>query len=639
VCVVTASEPTVALDELLAHRVWVRALARALARDEHEAADVEQATWLAAMTRPPASHSSLRGWLATTTRHAFARLRRGERRRAEHEAAAPLRQDAEDAAELAARADMHRRLVEALVALDEPYRRTLLLRWFEARPVAEVAARTGVPLETCRARLRRGMERLREQLERDSGGREAFLGALALLSDGERAGGEAAAPGGMAMAVGTKAAAFAAALLVAGVAVWAVAVGTPEPRVDATEAADAARSPFPRETSAPRPRARVEAEETTAPARDPDPPTEMPRQRPSSAPPPPAISARARLATAAITFESKDVTTLVRLLGEVSAATGVDIVAPPEVVDGNARLMCTFVQTPALDVLQFLCTATGHEFRVEAARVVVAKRGDSPDDTALVPVPLPRPVEETSYTFVVVDEAGLPVADATILTAHDAVECGRTAPDGRARLVARLGLPRVFARAAGHVDSAAVAPGVADTTLRLRGRASRLRGRVADTRGVAVVGAVLAVRGKLPDAREIVTDADGRFDDRHCPPGRLVVAVAAPGFARAQHTVSAAAGEETAVDLALAAESVIRGVVRDAAGAVIRGHVAVREGQRCVRTLTSEADGSFRVGELAPGRYRIEVTGTDGATAEEAADVGAAATVTVDVRLGAPPVR
>jgi hypothetical protein len=40
---------TVALEDLLVHREWVRRLAMRLTRDEHEADDVEQQTWVAAL--------------------------------------------------------------------------------------------------------------------------------------------------------------------------------------------------------------------------------------------------------------------------------------------------------------------------------------------------------------------------------------------------------------------------------------------------------------------------------------------------------------------------------------------------------------------------------------------------------------
>jgi RNA polymerase sigma-70 factor (ECF subfamily) len=65
---------------------------------------------------------------------------------------------------------LRRRLVAALLALEEPYRAALLLRYFEDLSVPEVALRLGVPLETARTRLRRGLARLRERLDQERRG-------------------------------------------------------------------------------------------------------------------------------------------------------------------------------------------------------------------------------------------------------------------------------------------------------------------------------------------------------------------------------------------------------------------------------------------------------------------------------------
>src|SRR5262249_56992245 len=67
--------------------------------------------------------------------------------------------------------------------LDEPFRTAVLLRFFEGLPPADVAVRTGVPLETARSRLRRALELLRSALDADAhGDRRAWLVALAPLA-------------------------------------------------------------------------------------------------------------------------------------------------------------------------------------------------------------------------------------------------------------------------------------------------------------------------------------------------------------------------------------------------------------------------------------------------------------------------
>ena len=69
------------VETLLAHRDWVRALARRLVLDQNQADDLEQQTWLAALRSPPADTSAPRAWLGTVLRNLVReRLRRDGRR-------------------------------------------------------------------------------------------------------------------------------------------------------------------------------------------------------------------------------------------------------------------------------------------------------------------------------------------------------------------------------------------------------------------------------------------------------------------------------------------------------------------------------------------------------------------------------
>ena len=58
----------VTFDDLLAHRGWVRALARRLVGDASRADDVEQEVWLTALRRPPTHARSLRAWIGRVVR-------------------------------------------------------------------------------------------------------------------------------------------------------------------------------------------------------------------------------------------------------------------------------------------------------------------------------------------------------------------------------------------------------------------------------------------------------------------------------------------------------------------------------------------------------------------------------------------
>ncbi len=168
-------------EVLLAQREWVRRVARALVADPNAADDLEQDLWLEVLERPPAVHASIRGWLATALRHRFLNVRRAATRRARHEAAAS-RAESAALADVAEEADAHRRVADAVMELEEPYRSVVLLRFFSDEPPRAIARRLGVPLETVRTRLRRALAQLRGTLDAQSGGgRSAWCAALAPL--------------------------------------------------------------------------------------------------------------------------------------------------------------------------------------------------------------------------------------------------------------------------------------------------------------------------------------------------------------------------------------------------------------------------------------------------------------------------
>lgn len=74
------------------------------------------------------------------------------------------------AAELVAKAEAQRTLVDAVLHLDEPYRSTVLLRFFEELSAAEIARRQDVPAGTVRWRLAEALQRLRSELDAKFGG-------------------------------------------------------------------------------------------------------------------------------------------------------------------------------------------------------------------------------------------------------------------------------------------------------------------------------------------------------------------------------------------------------------------------------------------------------------------------------------
>ena len=173
------TDPAIPIETLLEHRAWVRALARALVFDEHRAADLEQQVWLEALRKPPGRTDSPRGWLATVLRRASARMARADARRTARERAAARGGTAAATGDLVAMAELHERVVHAVLALAEPYRTTLLCRYFEDLPPREIARKTNTPVETVRARVRRGLERLRAQFDSEHrGNRRTWSAAL-----------------------------------------------------------------------------------------------------------------------------------------------------------------------------------------------------------------------------------------------------------------------------------------------------------------------------------------------------------------------------------------------------------------------------------------------------------------------------
>ncbi len=129
--------------------------------------------------------------------------------------------------EALAREDARHAVIEVLKGLPEPYRTTVVLRYFENVSPSEIGRRLAVPGATVRTRLRRGLEQLRTALDQRHGGDRqrwsmALIG-LALPGPG------AAPPGRLRLASADGAAAVAgkaclAVALIAGVwlALWQV---------------------------------------------------------------------------------------------------------------------------------------------------------------------------------------------------------------------------------------------------------------------------------------------------------------------------------------------------------------------------------------------------------------------------------
>ncbi|MEO0661138.1 MAG: sigma-70 family RNA polymerase sigma factor, partial [Planctomycetota bacterium] len=171
----TTSDPYPPLDDLR----WLERLARSLVRDPNDALDLSQDALLAAERVPGLAGERRRRWLAGTLRNLSARAARsGARRRAREEDAARAER-LPSPAELLARTEQHRRLLELVHELPGDYRSPLLLRYFEEAPVARIAEALDLPVRTVHTRLHRGLKLLRERLDADHPrGREGWMTAL-----------------------------------------------------------------------------------------------------------------------------------------------------------------------------------------------------------------------------------------------------------------------------------------------------------------------------------------------------------------------------------------------------------------------------------------------------------------------------
>ncbi|MEW6744691.1 MAG: sigma-70 family RNA polymerase sigma factor [Planctomycetota bacterium] len=187
----TASQRQRTADLLLAEAGFVRSLARRLVLDEHLADDVVQDTYAAALEHPPRHSTRLRAWLATITRHVAVSLQRHEVRRERREQVVAAPEAVPSAAETVEREALLRSVVDAVLALREPYRSAILSRYFEGLPPRKMAAREGVPVATVRSRVQRAIEQIRMQLDQAHGGRSSWCSGLAVLA-GVKAGSVAA---------------------------------------------------------------------------------------------------------------------------------------------------------------------------------------------------------------------------------------------------------------------------------------------------------------------------------------------------------------------------------------------------------------------------------------------------------------
>ncbi|QDU65983.1 sigma-70 family RNA polymerase sigma factor [Engelhardtia mirabilis] len=166
-------------EQLKSELSWLRGLASRLVREADVAEDLVQDTLVVALQRPGGG----RPFLAGVLRNLSLRRGRGEARRRVRERRGARPEAVDSAAELVKEIANQRELVSAVLRLDEPYRETLLLRFYRDLSPKRIAAQSGVSVNTVNSRLQRGLAQLRSGLDAEYGDRRTWCLALLPLVD------------------------------------------------------------------------------------------------------------------------------------------------------------------------------------------------------------------------------------------------------------------------------------------------------------------------------------------------------------------------------------------------------------------------------------------------------------------------
>ncbi len=173
-------------ESLLEHSAWLRRLVHALVSDAAQAEDVIQETWLASLKNPP--RRAGRAWLRSVARNVARAFHRSASRRERRERIAAQPERLADPARMAERAELQRFVLEQVHGLHEPYKATLLQRYYDDLSPAEIGRNSGTPAGTVRARISRGLDLLRARLDRRCAGqRRAWVALLASPAIGRAA--------------------------------------------------------------------------------------------------------------------------------------------------------------------------------------------------------------------------------------------------------------------------------------------------------------------------------------------------------------------------------------------------------------------------------------------------------------------
>jgi hypothetical protein len=476
-------------------------------------------------------------------------------------------------------------VVEALLLLDEPLRATLILRFLEELPPRAVATRMGVPVETVRSRTRRGLEVLRERLDRSFGDRASWCSALLFLL--RRPSAAEVLSTVLAVMSIPKKIALVVVLCALGWLAWPRRDQSTEPVTPLLAEAPAGLEVPPRDSESELVPAPVPAARATLPSATDD-------ARHASAP---FGSLRVRVTW----FDG-------------SPAEGIAVSARLS-SGGNPELNRREGTTDRAGTVVVSAVPVGETSVVLDRGVYASATIEAGKETELELV-IPRGFDLLGR---VEDTDGAPIAGAEVwIAAHgelvDGTRAATTDASGSFRLRSLQSSTLVAACADGYrpsrSDRVSGEEGD-DQTIRLvlRRGAGVVAGEVVDSLTEKPVPGAFVCLGSResmlmgPWPRCARTDVDGRFRVIGLVPGACSVTVRKPGYALGRAETLVREGHQETVALALLPEAALEGHVLDEQGRAVSG-VSVIVGQGVAWLNASDdtaSDGSFHIGALEAG--------------------------------------
>ncbi len=174
--------PDPAHHEVAENARWLQQRAMNLTRSRDLARDLVQETFAAWLHKPPTIEHSLRGWLEAVLRNHYRMWCRGNDRRHRRELAIEETPDLDTPDTEIDRGRVSGWLRHEIEQVQEPYRSTLRLRYYDNLRPAEIARALGVPQSTVRRRSMIGLRMLKARMLTRFGGTEGVLDAALMRS-------------------------------------------------------------------------------------------------------------------------------------------------------------------------------------------------------------------------------------------------------------------------------------------------------------------------------------------------------------------------------------------------------------------------------------------------------------------------